>query len=71
MTTPKKLRERYHLTEGIKVRLVPKKEGILIKPKAEDPIGHLKSLAKAFCQACCSVCNEEEFGDCWMFLNRI
>jgi hypothetical protein len=27
--------------------------------------------AKVFCLARRSVCNKEDFGDCWMFLNRI
>jgi bifunctional DNA-binding transcriptional regulator/antitoxin component of YhaV-PrlF toxin-antitoxin module len=46
ITIPKELREKYHLTKRTEVKLVPKVEGILIKPKAKDPVGHLKGLAK-------------------------
>jgi len=46
ITIPKKLREKYNLTEKTEVRLIPKVEGILIKPKVENPVGQLKGLAK-------------------------
>jgi len=46
ITIPKELRERYHLAKKTEVKLIPKVEGILIKPKVEDPVGHLKGLAK-------------------------
>jgi AbrB family looped-hinge helix DNA binding protein len=46
ITIPKKLRKKYNLTEKSEVKLVPKAEGILIKPKTKDPVGQLKGLAK-------------------------
>jgi AbrB family looped-hinge helix DNA binding protein len=46
ITIPKKLRKKYNLTERSEVKLIPKAEGILIKPKTEDPVGELKGLAK-------------------------
>ena len=46
ITIPKELREKYHLTKETEVKLIPKVEGILIKPKVKDPVGHLKGLAK-------------------------
>jgi len=46
ITIPKELREKYNLTEKTEVRLIPKVEGILIKQKVKDPLGHLKGLAK-------------------------
>ncbi len=35
---PKKLRERYKVTPGRKVKLLEDEEGIIIKPLPEDPI---------------------------------
>ena len=46
ITIPKELREKYNLTKRTEVKLIPKAEGILIKPKVKDPISHLKGLAK-------------------------
>jgi len=46
ITIPKELREKYHLTKKTEVKLIPKVEGILIKPKVKDPVSHLKGLAK-------------------------
>jgi len=46
ITIPKKLRKKYNLTEKSEVKLIPKTEGILIRPKIEDPVGQLKGLAK-------------------------
>jgi AbrB family looped-hinge helix DNA binding protein len=46
ITIPKDLRKRYNLSSKSKVKLVPKAEGILIKPKTKDPVGQLKGLAK-------------------------
>lgn len=46
ITIPKKLRKKYNLTERSEVKLIAKAEGILIKPKTEDPVGELKGLAK-------------------------
>ena len=45
ITIPKELRERYSLTSKTEVKLIPKAEGILIKPKVADPVGELKGLA--------------------------
>jgi bifunctional DNA-binding transcriptional regulator/antitoxin component of YhaV-PrlF toxin-antitoxin module len=45
ITIPKQLREKYHLTGRTQVKLIPKVEGILIKPKVKDPVSHLKGLA--------------------------
>jgi len=46
ITIPKHLREKYHLTKRTEVRLIPKVEGILIKPKVSDPVSHLRGLAR-------------------------
>lgn len=46
ITIPKKLRKKYNLTQKSEVKLIPKAEGILIKPKTEDPVGELKGIAK-------------------------
>ena len=46
ITIPKNLRKKYNLSEKTKVKLVPKVDGILIKPKTKDPVGQLKGLAK-------------------------
>jgi len=46
ITIPKELREKYRLTKKTEVKLIPRAEGILIKPKVENPVGQLKSLAK-------------------------
>ena len=46
ITIPKELREKYDLTKKTEVKLIPKVEGILIKPKVKDPVSHLKGLAK-------------------------
>jgi len=46
ITIPKKLRKKYNLKERSEVKLIPKAEGILIKPKTEDPVGQLKGLTK-------------------------
>jgi len=46
ITIPKELRERYRLTKKTEVKLIPRVEGILIKPKIKDPVGHLRGLAK-------------------------
>jgi len=46
ITIPKELREKYRLTGKTEVKLIPKVEGILIKPKVKDPVSHLKGLAK-------------------------
>jgi len=45
ITIPKELREKYHLTQKTEVKLIPKVEGILIKPRIRDPVSHLKGLA--------------------------
>ena len=46
ITIPKTLRKKYNLSEKSKVKLVPKADGILIKPKNKDPVGKLRGLAK-------------------------
>ena len=46
VTIPKELRERYNLKHRTKVKLIPKAEGILIRPKVADPVGELKGLAE-------------------------
>jgi len=46
ITIPKKLREKYQLTRKTEVKLIPKVEGILIKPKVKDPVSQLKGIAK-------------------------
>jgi len=46
VTIPKELRKRYGLGPGRSVSLVPRPEGILIRPKSEDPVSELKGLAR-------------------------
>jgi len=46
ITIPKKLRKKYNLTEKSEVKLIPRTDGILIRPKIEDPVGQLKGLGK-------------------------
>ena len=46
VTIPKKLRKQYALGPKKRVQLVPKVEGILIKPKQDDPLSELKGLAR-------------------------
>jgi bifunctional DNA-binding transcriptional regulator/antitoxin component of YhaV-PrlF toxin-antitoxin module len=46
VTIPKELRKKYALTPKRSVRLIPKVEGILIKPRPEDPVSELKGLAR-------------------------
>ena len=46
VTIPKELRKKYALTAKRSVRLIPKVEGILIKPRPEDPVSELKGLAR-------------------------
>ncbi|MEM2840569.1 MAG: AbrB/MazE/SpoVT family DNA-binding domain-containing protein [Candidatus Bathyarchaeia archaeon] len=46
VTIPKELRKRYALEPGRSVRLIPKADGILIKPRPQDPVVELKGLAK-------------------------
>jgi len=46
VTIPKELRRKYALTPKKSVRLIPKIEGILIRPKPEDPVSELKGLAR-------------------------
>lgn len=46
VTIPKELRKRYALEPKKSVRLIPRVEGILIKPRPEDPLKELRGLAK-------------------------
>jgi len=46
MTIPKELMEKYNIKHETKVKMIPKAEGILIKPKVTDPVGQLKGLAE-------------------------
>ena len=46
ITIPKQLRKRYALAPKKRVKLVPKVEGILIKPKPDDPLSELKGLTR-------------------------
>jgi len=46
LTIPKELRERYNIKSKTKVKIIPKAEGILIKPEVADPIGQLRGLAE-------------------------
>ncbi len=46
VTIPKALRNRYSLTPKRSVKLIPKVEGILIKPRPEDPVSELKGLTR-------------------------
>lgn len=46
LTIPKELRERYNIKFKSKVKIIPKAEGILIKPEVINPIGQLKGLAE-------------------------
>jgi len=46
LTIPKGLREKYHITKKTEVKLIPRVDGILIKPKVKDPVSQLKGLAK-------------------------
>ena len=46
VTIPKELRKRYDLRSGRSVSLVPRLDGILIRPKSEDPVSELKGLAR-------------------------
>jgi len=47
VTIPKQLRKRYALAPKKRVKLVPKVEGILIRPKSDDPLSELKGLARS------------------------
>jgi len=40
------LRDRYNIKGRTKVKIIPKAEGILIKPQAADPVAELRGLAK-------------------------
>ena len=46
VTIPKELRRRYALEPKKSVRLIPRVEGILIKPRPEDPLAELRGLAR-------------------------
>ncbi|MBS7622691.1 AbrB/MazE/SpoVT family DNA-binding domain-containing protein [Candidatus Bathyarchaeota archaeon] len=46
VTIPKELRKRYALEPKKSVRLIPRVEGILIKPRPEDPLAELRGLAR-------------------------
>jgi bifunctional DNA-binding transcriptional regulator/antitoxin component of YhaV-PrlF toxin-antitoxin module len=46
VTIPKELRKKYALTPKRSVRLIPKVEGILIKPRPDDPVSELRGLAR-------------------------
>lgn len=46
VTIPRELRRKYALNPKMSVRLIPKQEGILIKPRPEDPVSELKGLAR-------------------------
>jgi bifunctional DNA-binding transcriptional regulator/antitoxin component of YhaV-PrlF toxin-antitoxin module len=46
LTIPKELRKRYALEPKKSVRLIPKVEGILIKPRPQDPLAELRGLAR-------------------------
>ncbi len=46
VTIPKELRRRYALEPRKIVILIPKVEGILIKPRPEDPLSELRGLAR-------------------------
>ncbi len=46
ITIPKELRERYNIKSRTKVKMIPKAEGILIKPISADPVGELRGLAE-------------------------
>jgi len=46
VTIPKELRDRYNIKGRTKVKIIPKAEGILIKPQAADPVAQLRGLAK-------------------------
>jgi len=46
VTIPKELRKRYALEPKKSVRLIPRVEGILIKPRPEDPLTELRGIAR-------------------------
>lgn len=46
ITIPKGLRKRYALGPKKSVRLIPRVEGILIKPRPEDPLAELRGIAR-------------------------
>lgn len=46
LTIPKKLREKYNLDQRTEVKLIPKTEGIMIRPRIKDPVQNLRGLAK-------------------------
>jgi bifunctional DNA-binding transcriptional regulator/antitoxin component of YhaV-PrlF toxin-antitoxin module len=46
VTIPKELRKRYALEPKKSVRLIPRVEGILIKPRPQDPLAELRGLAR-------------------------
>jgi AbrB family looped-hinge helix DNA binding protein len=43
---PKKIREKYGIHPSTSIRWVEKKEGILMVPDAEDPIGAARGMLK-------------------------
>jgi len=46
ITIPNELRKRYALEPKKSVRLIPRADGILIKPRPEDPLAELRGLAR-------------------------
>ncbi len=46
VTIPKELRRKYALNAKTSVRLIPQQDGILMKPRPEDPVSELKGLAR-------------------------
>jgi len=46
LTIPKELRVRYDLAAKTVVKLVPRVEGILVRPKVKDPVAGLRGLAR-------------------------
>ena len=43
---PKKIREKYGIHPSTSIRWIEKKEGILMVPDAEDPIGAARGMLK-------------------------
>lgn len=46
VTIPKELREKYNIKHKTRVKIIPKAEGILIKPEVADPVGQLRGIAE-------------------------
>jgi bifunctional DNA-binding transcriptional regulator/antitoxin component of YhaV-PrlF toxin-antitoxin module len=46
ITIPRELRAIYNIKARTRVKIIPKPEGILIKPLAADPVAELRGVAE-------------------------